>query len=277
MMYNNIFEHISYHAVYDESIIKALEFAAKNGFSGIQVAVESPHLTFENLSTKEKTEIRQKSKELGIRISLHGPDDVTSLLQNNPHIRKGIHSYYAELFAFAEEIEAILVTIHIGYPVMYKTDTIPTSSYPEIDIQFYTKVLEENIDSVLDSANKRVYICVENYFLEDFILQVLEKYLYEGKLGLCWDIAKTYNRDGSINEQLQKYLYENRYYIKQVHLHDMNSTGSSHRTIGTGIIDFRFHLEQISGVDILDYCIEVRPGEKAVESLNNLRKILLYE
>lgn len=273
-MNNSIFERISYHTVYDNNIIDALEFVTENCFTGIQVAVESPHLTFENLSSRERTEIRQRSKELGIRISLHGPDDVTSLLQTNPHIRKGILSYYSDLFTFAEEIEAILVTIHIGYPIMYKTDTIPSEKYPEIDIPFYTGVLEENLESINNLGNNMVDICIENYFLEGFVLQILDKYLYEGKLGLCWDIAKTYNKDCSINEQLQKYFYEYRYYIKQVHLHDMNNDGSSHRTIGTGIIDFKKHLEQISDVEVLDYCIEVRPGEKAVESLNNLRNIL---
>ena len=49
-MKNSILDKISYHAVYDKSIVEALEYADANGFSGIQIAVEAPHLSFEKLS-----------------------------------------------------------------------------------------------------------------------------------------------------------------------------------------------------------------------------------
>lgn len=272
-MNRKILELLSYHVVYDESIADAIEFASRNGFSGIQVAMESPHLSFENLSPEDKAEIRQRREDLGIRITLHGPDNVASLLQSNPQIRKGILSYYSDLFVFANDIGAILTTIHIGHPIIYPTDTIPETRFPEVDIRYYRKTLEENLQSIVDLAHGKVYICIENYLLEDFVLQVLVKYLAEDKLGLCWDIAKTFNKDGGINEPLQHYLKENHFAIRQVHLHDIDSKGRSHRIVGTGIIDFGYHLEFLSDVDVWDYCIEVRPREKAVESLENLKRI----
>jgi hypothetical protein len=39
-----ILNKVSYHAVYDESIVDPLAFAAGNGFAGIQWAVEAPNL-----------------------------------------------------------------------------------------------------------------------------------------------------------------------------------------------------------------------------------------
>ena len=50
-MWNEISKKISYHAVYDHSILEALYYAKENGFTGIQIAVETPHLSFENLSS----------------------------------------------------------------------------------------------------------------------------------------------------------------------------------------------------------------------------------
>ena len=46
-MTHNIIKRVSYHAVYDESILGALKFASETGFSGVQVADETNHLSFE--------------------------------------------------------------------------------------------------------------------------------------------------------------------------------------------------------------------------------------
>jgi sugar phosphate isomerase/epimerase len=276
-MSSKVLERLSYHVVYDHSIADAIEFASKNGFSGIQVAVESPHLSFENLSSDDKAKIRQKSEERRIRITLHGPDDVASLLHPNLRLRKGILSYYSDLFGFAEDIGAFLITIHIGHPITYPTDTIPERRFPEVDIGHYRRTLEENLQSIINLARGKRYICVESHPLGDFVLQVLEQHLLDGELGLCWDIAKTFDKNGNINEPLHHYLMQNLSAIRQVHLHDIDSRGRSHRVVGTGIIDFRYYLELLGDADVWDYCIEVRPREKAVESLENLRRIMAGE
>jgi hypothetical protein len=48
-----ILDRVSYHAVYDRSVLDALQYAHANGFAGIQLAVEVPHLSFERLSASE--------------------------------------------------------------------------------------------------------------------------------------------------------------------------------------------------------------------------------
>ncbi len=273
-MNKNILERLSYHAVYDESILDAIEFANDSGFSGIQVAVESPHLSFENLTNEDRAEIRRRKTEMGIRITLHGPDDVTSLLQTNSHIRSGILAYYSDLFKFAADIGAAITTIHIGQPVTFRTDTVPETQLPDVDVSHYRHALEENLSRVISLAENRTLICVENYSLQEPIMQVFADYLSAGKVGLCWDIAKTFNRDGSINGLLLDYIMTNLAAIRQVHLHDINDKGLSHRVIGTGNIDFKYYLGLLEGADVRDYCIEVRPREKAVESMLNLKKML---
>jgi sugar phosphate isomerase/epimerase len=66
--------------------------------------------------------------------------------------------------------------------------------------------------------------------------------------------------------------------VKQVHLHDIrrddSGTERSHRVIGSGEIDFNYYLGRLSEADVMDYCIEVRPREKAKESLAALKTIL---
>ena len=155
-MHSNILERLSYHTVYDESITEAIEFASMNGFSGIQVAIESPHLSPENLSPEDKAEIRRRSEELGIRITLHGPDNVTPLLQTNSQIEKGILAYYQDLFTFASDIGAILTTIHIGQPVIYATDTILKARYPAADIGYYSEEDLKFIDWIYSELQSRM-------------------------------------------------------------------------------------------------------------------------
>ncbi len=62
-----------------------------------------------------------------------------------------------------------------------------------------------------------------------------------------------------------------------MHLHDcreINGKARSHCVIGSGDIDFGAYLRPLSLVDVMDYCIEVRPREKALESLIALKKLV---
>jgi len=64
-----------------------------------------------------------------------------------------------------------------------------------------------------------------------------------------------------------------------VHLHDRREVASGsakgHRVIGTGDIDFEKHLRFLArDADVEDFCIEVRPKERARESFLALRNIV---
>ena len=59
-----------------------------------------------------------------------------------------------------------------------------------------------------------------------------------------------------------------------VNLGDVNENGRGHRVIGSGLIDFNEVLLNIKYSPVIDYCIEVRPCSKALESLKNLKQIL---
>ena len=87
---------------------------------------------------------------------------------------------------------------------------------------------------------------------------------------MCWDLAKS-------DADLDDYFQDNLGYIKQVHLHDcreINGKTRSHRVIGTGKVNFLKYFRILEEVEVLDYCIEVRPKEKALESLCILQNIV---
>src|SRR3989304_803814 len=100
-MTHPILERISYHAVYDASVLDALEYAKSNGFAGIQLAVELPHLSFESLSEEQIREVEAFAESNGVYITIHAPDEAASLFQHSRFLREGIRNYYRALFEFA--------------------------------------------------------------------------------------------------------------------------------------------------------------------------------
>lgn len=272
-MAHPVLDSISYHAVYDASIMDALQYAHDNGFTGIQIAVETPHLSFESLTDNEMREIASFAAANNLYITIHAPDETASLFQPNRFLREGILNYYRALFDFAARVKARLVTIHIGQMTMFPTDTVRELTVPEEDRAIYREVARQNIDKILDFAGGCCTVCVENYALDQFSLLLLRTYLDEHKIALCWDITKSWN-----NPVFERFFLSGIEHVKQVHLHDIRTddTGRarSHRVIGSGDIDFRYYLDQLSQANVLDYCIEVRPREKARESLKALKNIL---
>ena len=182
-LWDEISKKISFHAVYDNSILDALYFAKEKGFAGIQVAVEIPHLSFENISDKQCSKIREICEKDNLYLSIHGPDVITSLLTTNDHLKQGIFSYYKELFTFAEKINSKLITIHLGNITRFPTDTDPEIELPEEDLVIYKKTFNNNLRSLLELANKQFFICIENDRSNSIILDVVQPYLRKRKFG----------------------------------------------------------------------------------------------
>ena len=260
-----ILDRISYHAVYDDSVLDALRYALDNGFTGVQVDAQSPHLSFERLSDADCREIREFITRHSMRLIVHTPDDNVSLYETSRYLREGIMSYYEALFAFAEKAGSQMVTFHLGNLATWKTDTEPFESQPVVDIPIYHEALKSNLERLIEMADGRFVLCLENFRLN--ALKMLQSFLDDGRLSLCWDLAKT------AGPEFEKFLWENLRHIRQVHLHDIRD-GRSHRVIGTGEIDFMHFLPRLSEAEVMDFCIEVRPREKALESLENLREMM---
>jgi len=273
-MTTNILDRVSYHAVYDASILEALQFAKANGFAGIQIADETPHLSFERLSEAEMDKISDFIRLQGVYATLHAPDETASLFQRSRYLSAGVADYYQALFAFARQIDARLVTIHLGAMTMFPTDDKTGTRIPQDDLPLYSSCLKRNLEAILKLAGGSIMICVENYGFGEAEFKLLEPYLGHDGLFLCWDLVK-----GAARPDIEACYLAHPEWIKQVHLHDRRETASGslkgHRTIGTGDIDFVKQLGFLArNADVEDYCIEVRPREKARESLLALAQVV---
>jgi sugar phosphate isomerase/epimerase len=264
-----ILDRVSYHAVYDRSAVEALKYARQNGFSGIQLAVEIPHLSFENLSGREIVAIASFIETTGMRMAIHGPDEIASLFQPSRYLIEGVMQYYQNLFQFAEQVNSRLITIHLGAPIYCRTDSRPVVNLPEEDYSLYKEIAVNNLNRLLDLARDRFIICVENHNMDSLVLEIIKPFLENGRLALCWDLPKSV--PGS---EVEQYYFSHLSYIKQVHLSDLglDEEGRTrrHLKIGSGKLDFFRYLKSLRESEVLDYCIEVRPREKARESLEAL-------
>jgi len=264
---NTILKYSSFHAIYDGSVLDALEFAAGNGFAGIQLGVESPHLAFENISVTDRRQIAEFCQIKGLRVTLHAPDDMVSLLETSRILREGIFNYFSGLFEFTENIGSPLITIHPGKISTFGTDTVPRVSIPPEDFSYYRTALKENLTRLVDLNRNRFLLCIENCHMNELVMETLEPFLDNGSLFLCWDLAKS-------DDSVEPFFWSHLSAVRQVHLHDKDEK-YSHKVVGTGRIDFMHYLPRLAGANVVDFCHEVRPREKALESLRNLEQLLL--
>ena len=273
-MTHTILDRVSYHAVYDGSIMGALRYAKAHGFAGIQIADETPHLSFERLSRSGAEEIAQFAASENLYTTLHAPDETASLFQCNSSLSAGVLDYYRSLLSFANQVGSRLVTIHVGSMTVFATDDETDRRIPSEDLHLYSASLKKNLEELLRMVGGRLIVCVENYGVGLAELEMLQPYLERGDLFLCWDLVK-----GAFRPDVEGFYLSHPEWIKQVHLHDRREVASGsikgHRVIGTGDIEFarclRFLMEK---AEVEDFCIEVRPRDKARESLLALAEII---
>jgi sugar phosphate isomerase/epimerase len=273
-MTKTILDRVSYHAAYDDSILEALRYAKANGFAGVQIADETPHLSFERLSDQDVREIAQFATAERLYTTLHAPDHAASLFQCSRYLSEGVLNYYHALFSFAHAIGSRSVTIHLGTMTVFPTDDETGRRIPSEDLPLYSSNLKKNLEALLKMVEGGFTVCVENYGVGLTELEMLKPYLGSDNLFLCWDLVKSASQP-----DVEAFYLAHPEWIKQVHLNDRREVSSGsvkgHRTIGTGDIDFVRYLSFLmENADVEDFCIEVRPREKAKESLIALAEMV---
>jgi sugar phosphate isomerase/epimerase len=269
----DILARVSYHAVYDASILDALRYAKDSGFAGVQAAIEMPHLSPSSIEPSGRRAIRAFCDKNGTRLSLHAHDDMASLLEPDSHLSGGIMEYFSTMLRFAEDTGAWLITLHAGAVPHFRTDTEPSQQLPAASEKLYRAALERNLGRLVEMNHGGVTICIENNKLCHVVCEVLQPYTSRGEISLCWDIAK-HHMAKTVDDKLTcDFMLDNISSVRQVHLHDVRNS-RSHMVIGTGEVDFASYLAMLPEGQVEDYCIEVRPREKALESMRNVRSAL---
>lgn len=258
--------------IFDKNIYKAIDFTSRNKFSSIELWPVAPQFLITNFSKREKRKIAEYAKRKSIQIQVHYPDNI-SFFEPNEEIWQGYFKYLQKLTDFAKDLNSFSLTIHPGESIFFtfpEGKKIPIiENYPK----YFLGVFRRNLKSLCDYAKGKTFLCIENgNNFKNQIMKIVEEFLKKKGLFLTWDIASSYNKDGTIKKQELKFFLKNLKYIKNIHLSDATPI-FHHEIIGKGVINFKFFFEKLKNLDV-NYIIEVRPHLNALKSRANLLRIL---
>lgn len=245
------------------SINDAVIFAARNGFSAVEINLNMPEFYPERYSKQDIDDIRRLMDRLDIAVTFHAPEDINFCTKQG-YILEASIKRIKECIDFASALGGLRFTFHIGDSVNF-TMFDRSIRMEEYYLEDYVSILSSSLDRIREYASGRIVPCAENTgFFREAKTRAIEPMLGNG-LYLTWDIGHSY-----IKKEQQDFMIKNIKYVRNAHLHDV-AAGKDHCIIGTGEMDFAHYISLLNDKDIF-YVIEVRPGEAAASSLKNLRR-----
>lgn len=266
----------AYHVIYDDSLEDAVRYAAENDWTSIVPDIGVPAFSPDLISSDERTELRELSRDLSIGWSFHAAGDDVSLFSTYPPIRAGILQFFKQTINLAREISTgpTNVVIHAGAPPKFKKARNKPDDFSVIHQETYAQTLRYNLTELIEHAFPHIKIAIENTGWTPLVRDIIRQLLPKG-LKICLDIPKLYGPGFKIIEEDWKFIQEHKGFIEVVHIHDVDPTLGSHQVVGEGVVDFERFLRFLGELPKkLHYVFEVRPREAAHESLEKIGRLL---
>lgn len=266
----------AYHTIYETSLLEAIEYAEKSGWTGIAPDLSVPVFSPERISQKERDQLRQRAYELGIEWAIHAPGDDISLTAGYPPVQEAIVNYHKQVIDFARDVSksATNVVVHAGTPPSFKKAGENIDAFSENYSKFYSNILLENLTELIEHGKSHVNIAIENQAWTSLVRDVVEQLIPKG-LKLCLDIPKLYDISHGLKKEDWELFQKYKDSIEVVHVHDWNTRHRGHQIVGYGSTDFEPSLRLLDEISRpVQYVFEVRPREAAEKSLSNFVRIL---
>lgn len=268
-MRKSILNTIGYQAMFDvRDAFEAIEFGIEKGFSCVELNLTSPVLCPENYSHED----RKKLRDYEFPILLHAPQGLSLFSLHQPVI-EGILSRLFEIIDFAAELNAKLITIHIGSTFHVSLDG-KTPYIHEILPDSYAESLKRSLLRIAEYSKDRAPVAIENTggFRYDLSHKVLDEILADKYLFLTWDIGHTNNLKAKEREAEEEFFHKFLNKVKNLHIHDNKGEWDEHAILGSGTVDFQSYFKIFEYMDVY-FTLETRPKEKAVQSLKFLKNM----
>lgn len=253
----------------EKDIFDTIDYAYKNNLKAVELNINMPIFFPERFNNKDRKRIREYSEEKGIELTFHAPEDI-SLLQLQKGVRDAGIARIKEVMDFGYDIGASRLTMHVG-PAVCFTLTDRKTYMDELYYHEFKDVLRESIIELVNYSKGKIKLCIENSgrFPAKLVQETLDELLAKKEdLFLTWDIGHSYENKYNEVEFFLRHIDR----IRTCHVHDNNGK-SDHQVVGEGNVDFNWHFDKMKDRDII-YILEVRPRDKAVESVKNLMKIV---
>jgi sugar phosphate isomerase/epimerase len=265
-------KRFGYHAVYDVNICDAVDFAAKHGFGYVVPDLMVPRFFPERFSKAERRRIREFAASKNVSISFHGPADYLNIGSLYPEVRRAVLDRMKLCIDFARDIGAERFTVHVEPPFDF-VFAGREGSFLKDHWAVYKKAMMRGLTELTDHAHRGMNLCVENNQLSRITLEVLEELLSNRGLFLTWDLPKSHNMQGEPITEVEDFFRHHIEKVRECHLHDQKPGRYSHDVLGAGKINFAEYLRTLLPRDV-HFTLEIRPREKALQSLKTLGGIL---
>jgi sugar phosphate isomerase/epimerase len=264
----------AYHAVYDESLSEALDYASQSDWNGIVPDLGVPVFSTERYSEKDRKELKQKIQNLSLEVGIHAPGDDVSLYTSYPPIRFAVLEYFKSIIDFARDISTgpTTIVVHAGSPPSFKQAGRSEDTFLKEQHGFYFSILCETLLALMDYGGDGVNIALENFKWNRIVHDSIKALVPQG-LKLCLDIPKLYFP--KLREDDFQIFEAHKDAIEVVHVHDQDEKIGSHQVVGEGSIDFEPALSFLSALSTNPmFVFEVRPRNAAHKSLVNFGNLL---
>ncbi len=236
----------------------AFEFASKHGFSHVEILMDHPLYSMENLSYAELLELKES---YGVEVLLHAPATSTNFISVSKTMRKASYEELRKVMHYAERCDAKVVTFHIGWNpgfVTAKGFVFPKELYSEHNY----KVLTTEMLNFLRDSECEILALENTISLDESLKNAIEFLLEKTDLKLTFDIGHYNCREG--HEVFLDWFDR----VVNVHLHDNRGDLDEHLALGEGNVDLSVIPQNYKGY----LTLEVRNEEAILKSKEYLAR-----
>lgn len=207
----------------------------KLGLQFIELNMNLPQYQLSRIDTDELLKIAEK---YGIYYTIH-LDENLNVSDFNSLIADAYTKTVLETIKLAKELGVPVLNMHLSKGVYF--------TLPDKKVYLFSEYKETYLESIKDFINlceaeiadSAIKICLENTDgFTDFHTEALELFMKSSAFALTFDIGHDYCI-GSRDENIILNYGEK---LCHMHMHDANSKGKNHLTLGTGEIDLKKYL-----------------------------------
>jgi sugar phosphate isomerase/epimerase len=240
----------------------AFEFTSQHGFSHVEILMDHPYYSCENLSYAEILELKGS---YDIDVLIHAPTTSTNFLSISGAMRRMSYEELERAVRFAERCEAEVVTFHIGWNPGFITAR---------GFVFQRELFSKHNYRALVSEMYPFLKCYDSILALENTIEI-DKSLKEGIQFLLdnTDVALTFDI-GHHNLKRHEIFVENFDRVTNIHLHDNDGRNDAHLPLGKGCVDL--NVISLSSYDGF-LTLEVRDEKAILESKGFLENHLRGE
>ena len=217
------------------TVAESVALCKELGLSFLELNTNFPN---QQLHLLDPAELKKQAQEAGIFYTIHLNDELY-VADFNPHVSQGYRDAVREAIAFAQNVGAPVLNMHLCTGAKYTMPDRKVYFYEAYEAQYLEEITDFRDLCTQFIGDAPIRICVENTsgYLP-FQKKALEILLQSPAFGLTLDIGHNCCA-GNVDEP---WILSHSDRLLHMHLHDVTDGKNDHMPFGTGNIDLPKYL-----------------------------------